>query len=115
MDLISFTGSTRAGIEVGQERRSDRQARVAGSGKSPNIVLDDDAFAEGVGHGVSTIMMNPGQTCTAPTRMLVPHKRMDEAIAVAKEAAAQVTVGDPNGNSQLGPVVSEFSSTRSRS
>jgi aldehyde dehydrogenase (NAD+) len=53
------------------------------------------------------MMPNSGQSCNAPSRMLVPKKRMDEAIAVAKEAAAGVTVGDPNGNSQLGPVVSK--------
>ncbi len=76
-------------------------------GKSPNIVLDDDAFAKGVGRGVATMMTNSGQSCNAPTRMLVPAKRMDEAIAVARETAAGVTVGDPNGNSQLGPVVNK--------
>ena len=76
-------------------------------GKSPNIVVDDEAFAKGVGRGVASMMTNSGQSCNAPTRMLVPTKRMDEAIAVAKETASQITVGDPNGNSQLGPVVSE--------
>jgi aldehyde dehydrogenase (NAD+) len=76
-------------------------------GKSPNIVLDDDAFAKGVGRGVASMMPNSGQSCNAPTRMLVPSKRMDEAIAVARETAAGVTVGDPNGNSQLGPVVNK--------
>jgi aldehyde dehydrogenase (NAD+) len=108
VDLISFTGSTRAGIEVAKNAAPTvkRVAQELG-GKSPNIVLDDEAFAEGVGRGVSTIMMNSGQTCTAPTRMLVPHNRMDEAIAVAKATANQIVVGDPNSNAQLGPVVSE--------
>ena len=108
VDLISFTGSTRAGIEVAKNAAPTvkRVAQELG-GKSPNIVLDDDAFAKGVSRGVATVMNNSGQSCNAPTRMLVPAARMDEAIAVAKEAAAQVTVGDPNGNSQLGPVVSE--------
>jgi aldehyde dehydrogenase (NAD+) len=76
-------------------------------GKSPNIVLDDDAFAKGVGRGVATMMTNSGQSCNAPTRMLVPQTRMAEAITVAKAAADQVTVGDPNGNAQLGPVVNK--------
>jgi aldehyde dehydrogenase (NAD+) len=76
-------------------------------GKSPNIVLDDSAFAQGVGRGVATMMTNSGQSCNAPTRMLVPKGRMDEAIAVARATAETVTVGDPNGNSQLGPVVSK--------
>ena len=108
VDMVSFTGSTRAGIEVARAAAPTvkRVAQELG-GKSPNIVLDDDAFAKGVGRGVSTMMLNSGQSCNAPSRMLVPKKRMDEAISVAKEAAAQVTVGDPNGNSQLGPVVSK--------
>ena len=57
--------------------------------------------------GVRTVMNNSGQSCNAPTRMLVPSKRMDEAIAIAKEAAESTTVGDPNGNAQLGPVVNK--------
>jgi aldehyde dehydrogenase (NAD+) len=109
IDMVSFTGSTRAGIEVARNAAPTvkRVAQELG-GKSPNIVLDDDAFAKGVARGVATMMTNSGQSCNAPTRMLVPKTRMDEAIAVAREAASQVTVGDPNGNSQLGPVVSEI-------
>ena len=108
VDMISFTGSTRAGIEVAKNAAPTvkRVAQELG-GKSPNIVLDDGAFAKGVGRGVATMMTNSGQSCNAPTRMLVPKTRMDEAIAVAREAVSTVTVGDPNGNSQLGPVVSE--------
>ncbi|MBR7621055.1 aldehyde dehydrogenase family protein [Phenylobacterium sp. 20VBR1] len=108
VDMVSFTGSTRAGIEVAKNAAPTvkRVAQELG-GKSPNIVLDDGAFAKGVGRGVATMMTNSGQSCNAPTRMLVPHTRMDEAIAVAREAVSTVTVGDPNGNSQLGPVVSE--------
>ena len=107
VDMVSFTGSTRAGIEVAKAAAPTvkRVAQELG-GKSPNIVLDDEAFAKGVGRGVASMMVNSGQSCNAPTRMLVPGKRMDEAIAVARETAAGVTVGDPNGNSQLGPVVS---------
>jgi len=107
VDMVSFTGSTRAGIEVAKNAAPTvkRVAQELG-GKSPNIVLDDDAFAKGVGRGVATMMTNSGQSCNAPTRMLVPAKRMAEAITVARAAAETVTVGDPNGNSQLGPVVS---------
>ncbi len=107
VDMVSFTGSTRAGIEVAKNAAPTvkRVAQELG-GKSPNIVLDDDAFAKGVGRGVATMMTNSGQSCNAPTRMLVPAKRMAEAIAVAKATAETITVGDPNGNSQLGPVVS---------
>jgi aldehyde dehydrogenase (NAD+) len=108
VDMVSFTGSTRAGIEVAKAAAPTckRVAQELG-GKSPNIVLDDDAFAKGVGRGVAAMMPNSGQSCNAPSRMLVPKKRMDEAIVAAREAAATVTVGDPNGNSQLGPVVSK--------
>ncbi|MFZ3007176.1 MAG: aldehyde dehydrogenase family protein [Phenylobacterium sp.] len=108
VDMVSFTGSTRAGIEVAKNAAPTvkRVAQELG-GKSPNIVLDDSAFAKGVGRGVATMMTNSGQSCNAPTRMLVPKARMDEAINVAREAVSTVTVGDPNGNSQLGPVVSE--------
>ncbi|HMP63547.1 MAG TPA: aldehyde dehydrogenase family protein, partial [Phenylobacterium sp.] len=60
-----------------------------------------------VAAGVRHVMNNSGQSCNAPTRMLVPSQRMDEAIAVAKETASQITVGDPTGNAMLGPVVSE--------
>ncbi len=108
VDMVSFTGSTRAGIEVAKNAAPTvkRVAQELG-GKSPNIVLDDDAFAKGVARGVSTMMTNSGQSCNAPTRMLVPAARMDEAIVVAREAASQITVGDPNGNSMLGPVVNK--------
>jgi aldehyde dehydrogenase (NAD+) len=108
VDMVSFTGSTRAGIEVAKNAASTvkRVAQELG-GKSPNIVLDDSVFAKSVAAGVRTVMTNSGQSCNAPTRMLVPTKRMDEAIAVAKETAATVTVGDPNGNAMLGPVVSK--------
>ena len=107
VDMVSFTGSTRAGIEVAKNAAPTvkRVAQELG-GKSPNIVLDDDAFAKGVGRGVATMVTNSGQSCNAPTRMLVPAGRMAEAITVARAAAETVTVGDPNGNSQLGPVVS---------
>jgi aldehyde dehydrogenase (NAD+) len=108
VDMISFTGSTRAGIEVARNAAPTvkRVAQELG-GKSPNILLDDDQFAGSVARSVATMMTNSGQSCNAPTRMLVPGKRMGEAIEVAREAASQVTVGDPNGNARLGPVVSK--------
>ncbi|MFD1814652.1 aldehyde dehydrogenase family protein [Rhodococcus gannanensis] len=107
VDLISFTGSTRAGIDIAANAASGvkRVSQELG-GKSPNIVLDDADFAANVGKGVGTMMLNSGQTCSAPSRMLVPSERMEEAIGVAREAAAQVTVGDPQGDSAIGPVVS---------
>lgn len=108
IDMVSFTGSTRAGIEVAKAAATTvkRVAQELG-GKSPNIILDDADFKSAVGGGVRTVMNNSGQSCNAPTRMLVPSKRMGEAIAIAKEAAESTTVGDPNGNAQLGPVVNK--------
>jgi aldehyde dehydrogenase (NAD+) len=76
-------------------------------GKGPNIILDDTAFAGNVAAGVASMMLNSGQTCSAPSRMLVPNARMGEAIRIAREAAAKVTVGDPSGNVTIGPVVSK--------
>ena len=108
IDMISFTGSTRAGVEIARSAAPTvkRVSQELG-GKSPNIILDDEAFAANVGSGVSSMMGNSGQTCSAPSRMLVPRARMDEAIAIAREAAGQVTVGDPSGDFNIGPVASK--------
>nr|WP_295112061.1 aldehyde dehydrogenase family protein [uncultured Caulobacter sp.] len=108
VDMVSFTGSTRAGIEVAKNAAPTvKRVHQELGGKSPNIILDDADFARAVGGGVASVMMNSGQSCNAPTRMLVPDARMDEVIAIAKAAAEGHTVGDPNGNHKMGPVVSE--------
>ncbi|WP_029908515.1 aldehyde dehydrogenase family protein [Caulobacter sp. UNC358MFTsu5.1] len=108
VDMVSFTGSTRAGVEVAKNAAPTvKRVHQELGGKSPNIILDDADYQKAVGGGVASVMMNSGQSCNAPTRMLVPSKRMDEVIAIAKAAAEAHTVGDPNGNSKLGPVVSE--------
>jgi aldehyde dehydrogenase (NAD+) len=106
IDMVSFTGSTRAGIEVAKAAATTvkRVAQELG-GKSPNIILEDADMKSAVARGVGSVMNNSGQSCNAPTRMLVPAKKMDEAIAIAKEAAEATTVGDPNGNATIGPVV----------
>jgi aldehyde dehydrogenase (NAD+) len=108
IDMISFTGSEPAGVEIAKAAAPTvkRVCQELG-GKSPNIVLDDSAFAANVGKGVVGMMVNSGQTCSATSRMLVPKARMKEAIAVAKESAATVTVGNPKGNNSMGPVVSK--------
>ena len=108
IDMISFTGSTRAGIAIAANAAPTvkRVAQELG-GKSPNIVLDDSAFAQSVAKGTVGMMGNSGQTCTAPSRMLVPHARMEEAKAAAREAAEKVIPGDPKGNATIGPVVSK--------
>ena len=108
IDMVSFTGSTRAGIEVAKAAATTvkRVAQELG-GKSPNIILEDADLPTAVGGGVKHVMQNSGQSCNAPTRMLVPAGKMDEAIVIAREAAESTTVGDPNGNAQLGPVVNK--------
>lgn len=108
IDMVSFTGSTRAGIEVARNAAPTvkRVSQELG-GKSPNIVLDDDSFATGVGAGVSAMMLNSGQSCNAPSRMLVPNSRMDEAIAIARSVGAAVTVGDLADENAIGPVASK--------
>jgi aldehyde dehydrogenase (NAD+) len=107
IDMVSFTGSTRAGVEVARNAAPTvkRVSQELG-GKSPNIVLDDDDFAKSVTAGVSVMMMNSGQSCNAPSRMLVPNSRKDEAVAVAKAVAEQVKVGDPGEKTAIGPVAS---------
>jgi aldehyde dehydrogenase (NAD+) len=108
VDMISFTGSTRAGIEVAKNAAPTvKRVHQELGGKSPNVVLDDEVFAKSVGRGIGHVMNNSGQSCNAPTRMLVPAGRMDEAIAAAKDAVEKITVGDPNGNATMGPVVSK--------
>lgn len=108
VDMISFTGSTRAGIEVAKNAAPSvkRVAQELG-GKSPNIILDDEDFATNVAGGIATMMLNSGQSCNAPSRMLVPNSRLDEVAEIAKATGADLTVGDPNSSVRLGPVVSE--------
>jgi aldehyde dehydrogenase (NAD+) len=116
VDMISFTGSTRAGKRV-SELASQTVKRVALElgGKSANIILDDADFEKAVRSGVSNCYFNSGQTCSAHTRMLVPRERMDEVMRIAKEAAESFTVGDPReGKSKLGPLVSEVQRERVR-
>jgi aldehyde dehydrogenase (NAD+) len=108
IDLVSFTGSTRAGVEIQKNAATTvKKLCLELGGKGPNIILDDANFAKAVAGGVMSVMGNSGQTCSAPTRMLVPKARMDEAIKVAREAASQVTVGDPKGSFAIGPVSSK--------
>jgi aldehyde dehydrogenase (NAD+) len=105
--MVSFTGSTAAGIAIAQNAAPTvKRVTQELGGKSPNIVLDDADLAENVAKGVVSMMGNSGQTCSAPSRMLVPGERMEEAIAAARAATAPLTVGDPTGDAALGPVVS---------
>ena len=108
IDMMSFTGSTRAGVEVAKAAAPTvkRVSQELG-GKSANIILDDADMAKAISRDVFGLCMNSGQSCNAPTRMLVPNARMDEAAAIAKAAAENVTVGDPKAEGVvIGPVVS---------
>ncbi|HWA42536.1 MAG TPA: aldehyde dehydrogenase family protein [Hypericibacter adhaerens] len=110
IDMISFTGSTRAGIIVAKTG-ADTVKRISQElgGKSPNIVLADADFEAAVRSGVENCFSNSGQSCNAPTRMLVPRDRHDLALAVAKKTAETQKVGDPKApGTILGPVVSEI-------
>ncbi|APF39332.1 aldehyde dehydrogenase family protein (plasmid) [Chelatococcus daeguensis] len=109
IDMVSFTGSTRAGIAVARAA-ADTVKRVAQElgGKSPNIILPDADIVRAVTHGTRQCFSNSGQSCNAPTRMLVPADRQEEAIAVAREVAAATVVGDPRAEgTTIGPVVSK--------
>ena len=110
IDMMSFTGSTRAGVAVAKAS-ADTVKRVSQElgGKSANIILDDADFNQSVAGGVTGCFMNSGQSCNAPTRMLVPADRQDEAVAIAKATAEATIVGDPKevAAGGIGPVVSE--------
>jgi len=108
VDMVSFTGSEPVGVQIQQDAATTvKRVGLELGGKSPFIVLDDDAFAQNVAGATAGMMGNSGQTCSAGSRLLVPAARLDEAKAAAKAAADGVTVGDPRGNVAMGPVVSK--------
>lgn len=107
--MVSFTGSTRAGVAVAQNAAPTvkRVAQELG-GKSANILLDDADFDAAVRQGAEECFDNTGQSCNAPTRMLVPRDRMEEAASIAAEVAQHTRVGDPRAEGiEVGPLVSE--------
>jgi aldehyde dehydrogenase (NAD+) len=109
VDVVSFTGSTRAGIIVAKAA-ADTVKRVTQElgGKSANIILPDADFDHVVTKGVEAVMSNSGQSCDAPTRMLVPAAKYADALRIAKAAAEMQRVGDPSAEqTTMGPVVSE--------
>ncbi len=107
VDLVSFTGSTRAGVEVARAAAyTVKRVHQELGGKSPYIVLPDADLPKAVAGCVTHVMENTGQSCNAPTRMLVPHGAMAEAAAIAKVIAEATKVGDPLGNAEVGPLVS---------
>jgi len=107
VDMVSFTGSTRAGIEVARNAAPTvKRVHQELGGKSPNLILPDADLKRAVTAGVRGVMNNSGQSCNAPTRMLVPNAMMDEALAIAKSVAEATTVGAPASGAALGPVIS---------
>ena len=108
IDMMSFTGSTRGGVAVATASAATvkRVSQELG-GKSANIILDDDSFTKSITNGVTHVMSNTGQSCNAPTRMLVPRSRHDEALDIAKKSVENIKVGKPDDiNTDLGPLVS---------
>jgi len=114
VDMVSFTGSTRAGKRVSElAAQSVKRVALELGGKSANIILDDADFGKAVKAGVNNSYFNCGQTCSAHTRMLVPRSKHEEAVAIAKEAAEGFQVGDPFGKeAHLGPLISEVQRDR---
>lgn len=107
--MVSFTGSTRAGVSVAQNAAPSvkRVAQELG-GKSANIILDDADLQKSVSKGAANCFENTGQSCNAPTRMLVPRGKINEAAEIAKATAESTVVGDPTAEgTQVGPLVSE--------
>ena len=109
VDMMSFTGSTRAGIAVAQASAPTvKRVQQELGGKSANIILDDVADIEkAVKGGAGHCFLNSGQSCNAPTRMLVSSTNYDKAVEVAVAAANKTTVGDPNGEFRMGPIANK--------
>ena len=110
IDMVSFTGSTRAGTEVARAAAATvKRVHQELGGKSPNVLLDDVDFERAVKAGVMHVMQNSGQSCNAPTRMLVPTEKLEVVEQIARRTAEAVTVGDPDPKSNsIGPVVSKI-------
>ncbi len=116
VDLVSFTGSTRAGRRVSELAAATvKPVTMELGGKSPNLILDDADLSQAVPDGVGKCFLNSGQTCNALTRMLVPREQLAEAEELAVAAAESFTPGDPfEKGTRLGPLVSEVQRERVR-
>ena len=110
VDMVSFTGSTRAGTEVAKSAAASvKRVHQELGGKSPNVLLEDADFERAVKASVLHVFQNSGQSCNAPTRMLVPASKLAEVEAIAKRVAEGVIVGDPaSEKTNVGPVVSKL-------
>jgi aldehyde dehydrogenase (NAD+) len=114
VDMVSFTGSTRAGKRVSElASASVKPVAMELGGKSPNVILDDADLAQAVPDGVAKCFLNSGQTCSALTRMLVPREKLAEAEQIAAATAEAFTPGDPfEESTRLGPLVSDLQRQR---
>jgi len=116
VDMVSFTGSTRAGKRVSELASATvKPVAMELGGKSPNLILDDADLSRAVPDGVAKCFLNSGQTCSALTRMLVPREKLAEAEEIAAATAAAFTPGDPfEESTRLGPLVSDTQRHRVR-
>ncbi len=116
VDMVSFTGSTRAGRRVSELASATvKPVAMELGGKSPNVILDDADLSKAVPDGVGKCYLNSGQTCSALTRMLVPREKLAEAEEIAVQAAESFTPGDPfEESTRLGPLVSDVQRERVR-
>jgi aldehyde dehydrogenase (NAD+) len=110
IDMVSFTGSTRAGTEVAKNAAASvKRVHQELGGKSPNVLLEDADFELAVKRSVLHVFQNSGQSCNAPTRMLVPAAKLGEVEAIAQRVTAGVVVGDPaSEQTTVGPLVSKL-------
>ncbi|MEU6200874.1 aldehyde dehydrogenase family protein [Streptomyces sp. NPDC047061] len=116
VDMVSFTGSTRAGKRIGELGAATvKRVALELGGKSANVVLPDADLDSAVRDGVANVLSNSGQTCTAWTRMLVHRDSYERAVELAREAAESTVVGDPaDERTQVGPVASAAQRDRVR-
>ncbi|MFW6641805.1 aldehyde dehydrogenase family protein [Nocardiopsis algeriensis] len=117
VDMVSFTGSTRAGVRVSQvAAETVKKVALELGGKSPNVILPGADLVQAVKRGVADVMRNTGQSCNALTRMLVHRDSYEEAVALAAQAAAKYAPGDPaDETTRMGPLVSAAQLERVRS
>ncbi|MBI4694854.1 MAG: aldehyde dehydrogenase family protein [Gammaproteobacteria bacterium] len=116
VDMVSFTGSTRAGRRVAELAAGTiKRVALELGGKSPHVICEDADLEKAVKAGVNECYLNSGQACIAPSRMLAPRSKYEEVVALAKKAAESFTVGDPiNGDVKLGPLISAVQRDRVR-
>jgi betaine-aldehyde dehydrogenase len=116
VDMVSFTGSTRAGRRVAEvAAQTVKRVALELGGKSPHVILEDADIEKAVKAGVNECYLNSGQACIAPSRMLAPKSKYEEVVQLARKVAESFTVGDPiNGDVKLGPVISAVQRDRIR-